>query len=145
MDRGAGFGAADWSSPGSIDPSRSHPGDERGKLSAEEQQEEERVEPAIAAATNAQTPACPTRDRPAAAFGGSWSLALNAPPYGRRRARLQPPPKAEKQRTKGRTESGKPNHLQVSIRRHHRLRQSRSPSPGGPLLLRPGGQFSLRP
>ena len=35
------------------------------------------------------------RNRPAAAFGGSFRIALNAPPYGRRRATLQPPPKAE--------------------------------------------------
>jgi hypothetical protein len=35
------------------------------------------------------------RNRPAAAFGGSFRVALNAPPYGRLRATLQPPPKAE--------------------------------------------------
>src|SRR5215469_730206 len=48
MDRSAGLGAADRRAAGSLDPPRSHSGDERGKLPAEEQQEKERVEPTIA-------------------------------------------------------------------------------------------------
>ena len=51
MDRSAGFGAADRRAAGSIDAPRSHPGNERGKLSAEEQQEDEGIERPIAAGT----------------------------------------------------------------------------------------------
>src|SRR6478736_1136638 len=51
MDRSAGFRATDRRAARSIDPPHSHPGDERAKLSAEEQQEDEGIERTIAAGT----------------------------------------------------------------------------------------------
>ena len=52
-------------------------------------------------------------------FGGGFHSALNAPPYGRRRAPLQPPP----------------NHMETGLRT----------AIPGPLFLRRGGNLLLRP
>src|SRR4051812_34963854 len=99
MDRSAGFRATDRRAARSIDPSHSHPGDERAKLSAEEQQEDEGIERTIAAGTVQRAAGedhlSVSRRGRAAAFGDVFRVTLNAPPYGRRRVTLQPPPKAE--------------------------------------------------
>src|SRR5262245_56274153 len=99
MDRSAGFRATDRRAARSIDPPHSHPGDERAKLSAEEQQEDEGIERITADGTVQRareriTCLCAGIGR-VATFGGVFRVTLNAPPYGRRRVTLQPPPKAE--------------------------------------------------
>ncbi len=47
MDRGAGLGKVDGRAAGSTDRPCSHPGNERGQLPAQKQQEEKRPSPAI--------------------------------------------------------------------------------------------------
>src|SRR3974390_1077834 len=94
MDRGARFRTPDRRAAGPINPSRTHSGNEWGELSVEEQQEKTRSRPTIAC-----HPAGTPPD-----FGGGFRSALNAPPYGRRRAPLQPPQKTKKQRPKDKEE-----------------------------------------
>src|SRR5215469_6955102 len=80
MDRSARFGAAAGRTAGPIDAPCSHPGNERGKLSAEEQQEEERVKPAIAEPRQTRRLEWDARrlGRPAPAFGGGSRLRRSA-------------------------------------------------------------------
>ena len=78
MDRSTGFGAADRRAAGSLDAPRSYPGDERRQLPAEKQTEKGRNWPVA-------------HYRIAGRFGPGFRFALTTPPYGRRRAPLQPP------------------------------------------------------
>ena len=105
MDRSARIGAADRRPAGPAHPPRPHPGDERRKLPAEKQRKKD---------VPASSPLQDSRR-----FGGGFRSALTTPPYGRRRAPLQPP----------QTRESPPERTAVS----------------GPLLLRPGGNLSLRP
>ena len=88
-----------------------HPGNERRQLPPQKQPEEERSRPAVANPLS--------RPSGSPGFGGGFRCALNAPPYGHRRAPLQPPPNS-----RGNTS----------------IKQS-----SGSLLRRRGGKLLLRP
>src|SRR5215469_2274186 len=133
MDRSAGVGATDRRAAGSLDPPRSHPGDERGQLSAEEQQEDERSESSIEAREPRQHAG--EQADPDRATGCFWRRLPRRPKRAALRASqgaAPAAPKSRKPRAKERIEVRErpPVTTQpLQPRRDYRHRQTRPASP----------------